>query len=157
VQLKAQLQNLGFVKEFTSINKQVYYYEQQLIAYKDVLKDPKKPGTKAIQLLSQTNVFKEFMRKNSMLASLFRVPDAEDPANFIDIAGAQTRSSVGELLSQRFGGLTSDGGMVNPQQYMQQQIQAVQPQLNAIKNKLNKLGGGNSDMEMPDFKPDNQK
>jgi hypothetical protein len=40
---------------------------------------------------------------------------------------------------------------------MQQQMQTVQPQLNAIKDKLNKLGGGNSDMEMPDFKPDNQK
>lgn len=156
-QLKEQLQNLGFLKEFKSINKEVYYYQQQLSEYKAALKDPKKFEQKAIQLISQMSIFKEFMRKNSILASLFRIPDSNDPSAFADITGAQTRNSVQELLSRRFSGLSGSGNMVSPGQYMQQQVQAAQPQLNAIKDKLNKLKGGNSDMEMPDFKPDNQK
>lgn len=155
--LKAQLQNLGFMKEFKNINKEVYYYQQQLAEYKAAFKDPKKLEANAIRLLSQTRFFKNFMKKNSMLASLFRLPDADDPANFADIPGAQTRNSVQDLLGQRFGSLSGAGSTMNPQQYMQQQIQSVQPQLTAIRDKLNKLGGGNSDMEMPDFKPDNQK
>lgn len=155
--LKAQLQNLGFVKEFTNINKQVYYYQQQLTEYKAAFKDPKKMEAKAIHLLSQTRFFKDFMKKNSVLASLFRLPDTDDPSNLIDIPGAQTVNSVQSILGQRFGSLTGAGSSMNPEQYMQQQLQSVQPQLTAIRDKLNKLGGGNSDMEMPEFKPDNQK
>ena len=73
-QLKAQLERLGMVKQLKKINKQVYYYSQQIAEYKEILKDPKKIEKKAIELLSKTKFFQEFMRKNSMLASLFRMP-----------------------------------------------------------------------------------
>ena len=44
------------------------------------------------------------------------------------------------------------------QQYLQQNLQAAQAQLNTLKDKLNKLGGsGSSDMDMPDFKPNTQR
>ncbi len=40
---------------------------------------------------------------------------------------------------------------------MQQNLQAAQAQLNQLKDKINKLGAGGADMDMPDFKPNNQK
>jgi hypothetical protein len=40
---------------------------------------------------------------------------------------------------------------------MQQNIQSAQVQINQLKDKISKLGGGNSDMDMPDFKPNSQK
>ncbi|MEI9942908.1 MAG: hypothetical protein WDN26_01685 [Chitinophagaceae bacterium] len=70
--LKEQLQQLGFAKELKKLNKQVYYYSEQLNEYKTLLKDHKKAERKAIELLSKTKIFKDFMRKNSQLASLFR-------------------------------------------------------------------------------------
>jgi hypothetical protein len=112
--LKEQLQSLGFVKEFRNINKQVYYYQQQIEEYKAALKDPKKLEKKAIQLLSKTRVFQDFMRKNSTLASLFRISDPAEPSTFTDIPGIQTRNSVQQLISQRFGALSSDESLVNP-------------------------------------------
>ena len=40
--LKEQLYNLGFVKELQKINKDIFYYNQQLNEYKTILKDPKR-------------------------------------------------------------------------------------------------------------------
>lgn len=41
-QIKEQLEKLGFVKELKKLNKQVYYYAQQINAYKEILNDPQK-------------------------------------------------------------------------------------------------------------------
>jgi hypothetical protein len=40
---------------------------------------------------------------------------------------------------------------------LQQQVAQAQTEMNALKDKINKLGGGNSDLALPDFKPNNQK
>ncbi|MEJ0105008.1 MAG: hypothetical protein WDO19_21745 [Bacteroidota bacterium] len=55
---------------------------QQVAEYKETIKDPKKIERKAIDLLSRTKLFQDFMKKNSMLSSLFRMPadDPNDPA-----------------------------------------------------------------------------
>ena len=71
--LKEQLSKFGFSKELKKINKQVYYYAQQLNEYKEILKYPKKTEKKVLELLAKTKLFRDFMRKNSMLASLFRM------------------------------------------------------------------------------------
>ena len=155
--LKEQLGNLGFAKELKKLNKQAYYYSQQVSEYKEILKDSKKAERKAIELLSKTKLFQDFMRKNSQLASLFRLPgDPNDPGAQASLAGLQTRAQVNQLIQQQIG--SASGAM----QQFQQNVQNAQGQLQEIKNKLSQFTGegsiGSSDMEMPEgFKPNDQK
>jgi len=151
--LKEQLEKFGLAKQLKKINKQVYYYAQQVNEYKDILKDPKKAEKKALELLSKTKLFRDFMRKNSMLASLFRIPDPDNPTSTTSLAGLQTRVQVNSLIQTQIA-----AGGPNAQAQFQQNLQAAQSQLNELKNKILKAGGGNSDAEMPEgFKPNNQK
>jgi len=151
--LKEQLSKFGFAKELKKVNKQVYYYSQQLNEYKAILNDPKKIERKAIELLSKTKLFKDFMQKNSMLASLFRMPgDPNDPNYMASLAGLQTRASVQQLIQNQLA-----AGGPNAQQQLQANLQQAQSQLQQLKDKVIKAGGGSSDAELPDFKPNNQK
>ena len=152
--LKQQLEKFGFAKELKKLNKDVYYFSQQVNEYKEIFKDSKKTERKAIELLSKTKLFLDFMRKNSMLASLFRLPgDPNDPANAVNLAGLQTRAQVNSLIQNQLA-----AGGPNAQQAFQQNLQQAQSQLQQLKNKLNKWGGGSSDDLMPEgFKPNNQK
>jgi hypothetical protein len=122
--------------------------------YREILKDPKKIEKKALELLSKTKLFKDFFKKNSMLASLFRMPgDPNDPAYTAGLAGLQTRAQVNNLIQQQI----SSGGP-NAQQQFRQNIQAAQSQLQELKNKVMKFGGGSSDAVMPEgFRPNSQK
>ncbi len=152
--LKEQLGRFGLARELKKINKQVYYYSAQVNEYKAALKDPKKAGKKALELLAKNKSFREFMRKNSQLASLFRMPgDPNDAASTPNLAGLQTRAQVNALIQQQIA-----AGGPTAQAQFQQNIQAAQSQLSQLKDKVMKLGGGNGDMEMPEgFKPNNQK
>jgi hypothetical protein len=153
-QLKQQLEKLGMVKQLKQINKQVYYYAAQINEYKAILNDPKKVEKKALELLAKTKFFQEFMRKNSMLASLFRMPgDPNDPNYTASLAGLQTRVQVNNLIQQQIA-----SGGPNARQQFQQNLQSAQSQLNQLKDKVLRFGGGSSDAEMPEgFKPNNQK
>lgn len=151
--LKDQLSKFGFAKELKKLNKEVYYYAQQVNEYKEILKDSRKAEKKAIELLSKTKLFKDFMRKNSQLASLFRLPgDPNDPSAQVSLAGLQTRTQVNNLIQQQLA-----AGGPNAQAQFRQNIQDAQSQLNQLKDKVMKMGGGSSDMELPDFKPNQQK
>jgi hypothetical protein len=152
--LREQLSQLGFAKELKKLNKQAYYYSQQLNEYKELLKDHKKAEKKALEMLTKTKLFRDFMRKNSQLASLFRLPgDPNDPTAQASLAGLQTRAQVNNLIQQQLG----TGGL-GAQQQFQQNVQAAQSQLNELKNKMAQLGRSSSDTEMPEgFKPNNQK
>jgi len=152
--LKQQLQNTPLVKSLSGVNKQVYYYQQQLKEYKEALNDPGKLGEKILSTVSTMPAFQKFFQNNSYLSQLFRMPGTNMDATAL--AGLQTRAGVQNILSQRIGAATASMGM-NPQQYFGQQMQAAQSQISAIKDKFNQFtGGGNSDMTMPDFKPNNQ-
>lgn len=148
--LKEQLEKYGMSKHLKKLNKEIYYYQQQLNEYKALLKDRNKIETKAIAALRKLPAFTEFMKKNSQLAQLFRLPDNYGTAT--SLSGLQTRASVQSQLQARFA---STG--VNPQQYLQQQMGAAQAELTKLKEKINKAAGRSNDMEMPDFKPNSQK
>jgi hypothetical protein len=152
--LKEQLEKFGFAKELKKINKEVYYYSQQIKEYKEIFKDPAKAERKAIELLSKTKLFQDFMKKNSMLASLFRTPgDPNDPTFQASLAGLQTRAQVNSLIQNQIAA----GGPAAQQQF-RQNLQGAQSQLQQLKDKINKLGGGSSDDIMPEgFKPNDQK
>jgi len=62
-QLKQQLEQLGLVKELKKFNKEAWYCSEQLKGYKKILSDPNKVEKKAIEILSKTKLFQDFMRK----------------------------------------------------------------------------------------------
>ncbi len=150
--LKAELEKFGMLKQLKSLNKEAYYYTAQINEYKAILKDPKKIEQKALALLNKMPAFTDFMKKNSMLAQLFKMPDNYGSAE--SLAGLQTRASVQNIIQAKF-----DASGVNPQQYLNQQMQAAQGELNKLKDRLNqKLNGGNGGNASEEgFKPNSQK
>jgi len=144
--MQQALQYIGKSKYLQKISKQSYYYIETLRNYKEIFSDPKKTEELAMQLLQKIPAFNDFIRKNSMLASLFRLPgDPNDPGAQASLAGLQTRASVNNLIQQQL----SAGGP-NAQQQFQQNMQAAQSQLNELKSKILKAGGSSSTEEMPE-------
>ncbi len=137
-------------RQYDQLNKTAYYYSAQVQEYKEMLKDPKKIEKKTIALLNKIPAFQKFMQQNSQLASLFRVPDNYGSAQ--NLTGLQTRSSVQSLIQQRIA-----AGGANAQSQIQQNLAAAHAEMNKLKDKINLLGGGSGDLEMPNFKPNSQK
>ena len=152
--LKEQLDKIAFAKELKKLNKEVYYYSQQINEYKSLLSDYKKAERKALELLSKTKLFKDFIRNNSQLAALFHLPaDPNDPLAQANLAGLQTRTQVSGLVQQQL----SAGGSAARAQF-QQNLQNAQNQLNQLKDKISSLGGNSSEDILPEnFRPNNQK
>lgn len=148
--IEQQLQSLAVTKSFKKIKQQLYYYEQQVTAYKEALNNPSRLRGKIFEALQRVPAFSKFFREHSQLAAIFQLPGAANPVPQAN--GLQTRASV---ISQ----ITSTLGTgANVQQALGQNLNAAQTQLNQLKQQLSKLGnGGNTDLEMPDFKPNNQK
>lgn len=137
-------------KDLGRFNKEAYYYSQQIREYKEILNDPDKLEQKALGLLSKLPAFQQFMKEHSALAALFPMPDNYGTPQ--SLAGLQTRNQMQQMIQTQ---LTAAGP--NAQQVVQQNIQQAQAQLNQLKDKLNKFGGGSSDMDVPDFKPNEQR
>ncbi|MDO6433188.1 hypothetical protein Q4E93_21440 [Flavitalea sp. BT771] len=137
-------------KEYQGLNQDVYYYSQQVRQYKEMLNDPDKLEKQALSLLNKLPAFQAFMKQNSQLAGLFNLPgNYGDPAS---LSGLQTRDQVAALIQQQVSAGGAGGAAA-----LQANLQSAQSQLDGYKDKLNKLGGGSGDIDMPDFKPNDQK
>jgi hypothetical protein len=145
--LQQQLANYDFGSDLKNYNQQAYYYAQQINEYKAALDDPEKLEEKALTLLNKLPAFQDFLKKNSMLAGLFNVPDNYSSPGAV--AGLQTRDAVQELLNKKMAMMGPSGS-----QTAQQNILDAQSQLTQLRNKFTQTGTGG---EMPDFKPNNQK
>lgn len=151
--LQDRLESMGLLKDLRKFNKEAYYYAARVKEWKAVISDPKKLEKKAIQFLAKTKLFQDFMRKNSILATLFRLPeDPADPTSMASLAGLQTRAQVNNLIQQQIA-----AGGPNALAQVQQNLQQAQSQLNSLKARITQSGGSSSDDEMPDFKPNTQK
>jgi hypothetical protein len=152
-QLKDQLAQYGLGKQLLGVNKEVYYYQQQLAGYKELVNNPEKLEKALLAKVRELPAFQSFWQKNSLLAQLFPMP--ENYGTPAAIAGLQTRAQVQSIISQRIPSAGGPNG--DPSQFLNQQLQQAQSQLNGLKDKLNQLGGGGStDMTMPDFTPNSQ-
>lgn len=153
--MEQTLQYLGKSKYLAKISKESYYYVEALRNYKSIFTDSKRTEELALKLLNRIPGFSDFIRKNSMLASLFRSADSPPMggAGGGSLAGLQTRAQVNNLIQQQIA-----AGGPNAQQQFQQNLQAAQSQLNELKNKIIRSGGNSSDDELPQgFKPNTQK
>jgi len=152
--LKEQLQRYvdatGYKKYLDDYNKQVYYYSAQIKEYREMLNDPDKMFKKALTLLNHLPDFKQFMKNNSQLSGLFGV--ASDYGSPTGIDGLQTRDQVQQLIQGQVG-----SGGTNGVAALQSNLQSAHQQLDQFKDKLNALGGGSGDIDMPNFKRNEQK
>lgn len=151
-QLTGPLTQYGMGGQLIGMNKQIYYYQQQLASYKQTLSDPGKMGQAAIGIAQKMPFFQRFMQKNSYMGQLCPMPSNYGTPQAL--AGVPTSADVGKLIAQKIG--TSDK-KIDPQQYLQQQATAGQDQLSVLKNKVANAGGTSSDMEIPQFTPNTQK
>jgi hypothetical protein len=158
--LEQELQQFGFTREIQSIKKEIYYYQQQMTAYKNMLNDPVKMERLVLTELNTVPAFQTFMQKNSYLSSLFAIPpDYSDTS--VSLAGLQTRAQVQQLITQQLGSMPAvSGGNAagSATQMLQQGLQQAQQQSSTLQNSVNQFAnGGNSSMIMPDFKTNSQK
>jgi hypothetical protein len=146
-QLKEQLsQYTGFTKDLQKMNKEAYYYGQQVTEYKSLLKDKKKAEAKALELLKKMPTYNDFLQRNSRLAGLFNLSGSAGTAQSLE--GLQTRSQVDQLIQQRIG--------ISPsaQQAVSQQMEQARTHFNDMKSKFPELDNAG---DMPDFKPNPMK
>jgi hypothetical protein len=152
--LQQAVQYIGKSKYLQKIAREHYYYLETLQNYREIFSDQKKAEEAVVKLLQRIPAFNEFFRRNSMLASLFPMPGGASGGQGTQsgFAGLQTRTQVTNFLQQ-----TSITASANSS-VLQRNIQDVQEQVTQLRNKMQQLTGGNGgDIEMPGFKPNNQK
>jgi len=137
-------------KQYQGYNQDVYYYSQQVRQYKEMLNNPDQLEQKALSLLNQLPAFQNFMKNNSQLAGLFNLPGNYGSAQ--GLVGLQTRDQVNNLIQGQIAAGGSGGAAA-----LQSNLQSAESQLDGYKDKLSKLGAGSGDIDMPDFKPNEQK
>ena len=144
-------------KLYGGMNQQVYYYSQQLRQYKEMWTSPDQLTQKALAALNRLPAFQTFMKDNSMLGGLFHLPGSYSTPQAI--SGLQTKAQVAALVQGQTGGLSGAGGAAGGggMDALQGNLQNAQSQLDNYKSKLSSLGSGNGDMDMPNFKPNDQK
>ncbi|HXB32349.1 MAG TPA: hypothetical protein VNV35_02965 [Puia sp.] len=156
---KAQIQQ--YLSQYTQLpsgvsntlqgyNKEAYYYAEQVREYRQMLNDPDKMMQTALGLLQKLPAFNSFMQKNSFLAGLFSVPAGYD--NPQGPIGFQTRDQVMSMIQSQ----VSQGGS-NGAAAIQNSLNTAKQDISNLHNKLSSLGGGSGGMDMPNFKPNDQR
>jgi hypothetical protein len=140
----------GLDKGYQALNQQAYYYSQQVREYKEMLNDPDKLEKQALVLLNKLPAFQQFMKNNGQLAGLFNIPAGYGSSQAL--AGLQTQDQVNSLIQNQVAAGGPGGGAA-----LQANLQDADKQLDQFKDKLNKLGSGSGDIDMPNFKPNSQK
>jgi hypothetical protein len=149
-QLKQQLISYGLGNKLLGLNKEAFYYQQELTQFKSIINDKEKMEETALAAIRQVPEFQSFWQKYSILGQLFPMPSGLGSAQALN--GLQTKLATQTLLK-------SVGGSVGPDpQYVQQQVQQAQSTLNTLKDKVSAFGGtsGSGDMTTPDFTLDSQ-
>ena len=129
--LKSAFEKLRMINKLKSFRKQVYYYREQLNAFKSLVQDPQRLQERFLHQVMKHPAFKKFFANHSELSSLFAVPGSSlncfDPES---IKGLQTRNLYNQEMIDRFG----SGQDVA--QAMQDNIESAQKDLNQLKGKL---------------------
>lgn len=146
----ANLQSL-LGRNYAGINKDVYYYSQQLREYKEMWNNPDRLEKKALALLNRLPDFRNFMKNNSQLSGLFQPPGGGGSAAQA-LPGLQTHTQVaqqvqGQVLASGAAGMDA----------FQSKLQLAQSQLDGYKSKISQLGAGNTAADIPEFRPNESK
>ncbi|WP_146217675.1 hypothetical protein [Chitinophaga sp. S165] len=146
--LKSRLSSYNlFKKDVEKINKESYYYNQQIKNYTAMLKDRRKAEAKALKLLKESVQYKDFVSKNSWLAGLFPVPPTGTSPSAA-LQELQTQAQVEQQIQQRLG---ADLGA---RQLVSERMNAAQSRFNELKSKYQHV---DNTADMPGFKPNEMK
>ena len=152
-QLMQQLGQCGLLKDLRKFDKRCYYYREQIKEYTNTLQNPEKIEKKAIQLLMRTKVFQVFIKKSSILSTLFKMPnDLDDPSYVVSLAGLQTRAQINNLIQRQ---LASAGAAARRQ--FERQLQQAQSYFQQVKNRGKQSDPGAGEILPHGFKPNSQK
>lgn len=156
-QLREALKQYNFGKQFKSMNKEIYYYQEQLKEYKSLLSDNQKLEQKAMSYIREVPAFKDFMRKNSKIASIFGItPPVSNSLSMTSssipiVNGIPSRAAVQQFIQAN----NSNVGLLNNiSQQVKQTLSINTNTLESIKTKVQSQSG---DSELPDFSPNSQK
>ncbi|MHA4807474.1 hypothetical protein ACX0G9_05190 [Flavitalea flava] len=162
-QWKASLEKAGKIKQLTTLKKEFYYYQQQINEYRDILQNKDKLTTKIVSKVSDLPAFGQFMKRNSYLSTLFRMPGGSDSENAENIPGLQTHAQVDSLIGVKMGcgaslpaAVMGDENKEANNNPLAGNMQEAQNLLNTWKTKFSQYGTGNSQTTLPDFKPNTQ-
>jgi hypothetical protein len=150
----------GLESKYTAgINRDAYYYSQQVNQYKAMLNDPGKMGQKALSVVSGLPAYQSFMKTNGQLAGLFKLPGAGgDGGNAQAIPGLQTHGQIATQVQSQVGSAASgSSGGGDGMGAVQSKVQAAQGQLDSYKAKLSQVGAGGTMADAPSFRPNDQK
>jgi len=151
--LKQQFQNLGLTKAYKKFQRDVGYYQLQIQEYKNLLDNPTKLESKAIEMATKLPAFKSFFANHSELAAIFKLPGA-DPFSDVDVAGLQTREAIETSLNKK------TGNSVNTNTALEDARESAGAEIQSLKNNLKALESGSigtDNISQPNFKPNNQK
>jgi hypothetical protein len=143
----------GISNALAGYKKQAYFYSDQIRAYRATLNDPTKMTQTALALLNKVPAFSGFMKKNSFLSGLLGVPP--DYGTNQGLVGLQTREQVMSMIQSKIGN-GSGGGGAGPAT-LQNSLNTAKQSITKLQNKLSKLGGGGGGMDVPEFKPSDQR
>lgn len=139
----------SLTNELNGFNQQLNYYSLQIREYRQLLNDPDKLTLRALALLHKLPAFASFLKEHSELSGLFSVPTAYSGVQGVN--GLQTIDQVRQLVLNQVG--SGPGSMT----VVQQNIQVAQSKLGQLKDKINQLGGGTGDIDMPNKRYNNEK
>jgi hypothetical protein len=137
-------------KPLAGMQQEQYYYSQRVQQYKAMLSDPGALAQQALAIVGKLPAFQNFMKTHSQLGSLFHLPG--NYSSIQDMHNVQTKEQVAAAVKSQVSASGSAGAAA-----LQSSLQSAQSQLDGYKEKLSKLGIGNGDAPMPNFKPNDQK
>ncbi|MBV7531180.1 hypothetical protein [Chitinophaga sp. sic0106] len=146
--LNAQLGKIpALAGNLKGINKEAYYYAQQVKELKETFSDKKKIEKKALEIAQKIPAYNDFMAKHSYLGSLLGNNLGGGGAT-PNLEGLQTRAQVEQLIQQRLG------SGPNASQAVSQSMAEARAKMNELKSKFPDLDNAG---EMPNFKPNEMK
>ena len=159
---------------YTNYNKKLYYYSEQVKAYKEALNDPDKRMQLAMTVLNKVPAFTNFMKNNSMLSSALNLPGSYNPS--VSGLGLSTRDQVLAAFENKMGksgggvsgpsvgagglsgGAGGSSGGVDVSSITQQSMQSATDQVDQLRAKLSSLGNSTGpNVDIPNFNPNSQK
>jgi len=142
-------------KPYSAMNQGIYYYTQSLQTYKDMLNSPDKLEKQALARLSGLPAFQTFMKNNSQLSGLFKMPGVGGTGtggSTQPLPGLQTHDQISQQVQSHVTASGSAG-----MDAFQSKLQSAKSELNSYKGKLSQMGAGSTPADIPDFRPNDQK
>jgi len=143
-------------KPFGAMQRTMYYYSAQVNQYRNMLNSPDQLEQKAMAMLSRLPAFGSFMKVHSQLSSIFTLPGSSSTPQAL--AGLQTRSQVSDAVKGQLTAAATGSNSNNSSSTSSSSLPGnAQSELATYKAKLSQFGGGSSDIDAPNFRPNEQK